>query len=97
MPYFKYYPNPFSQNCRFDYLLTRRAKSAVLKVYAVTGQLLKEIEGPAHTGANVIYWNGQNGQGHGVSSGIYIYRLEVTGSDARDQVIRKTGRVVRLK
>ena len=38
-----------------------------------------------HAGSHMVHWNGRDGTGHAVASGIYLYRLQV----ATDVRVRK--------
>ena len=62
----------------------------------VTGQLVKELKGQAHAGLNSLVWDGRNSGGAGTSSGVYIYRLEVTPQD-NGKPITSNGKLVRVK
>ncbi|MDI6739218.1 MAG: FlgD immunoglobulin-like domain containing protein [Candidatus Edwardsbacteria bacterium] len=93
----KLYPNPFNQQLRIDYVLTRAARAARVKVYAVTGQLVKELKGQAKAGLNSIAWDGRNNSGASVSSGVYIYRLEVTPKEQNQSLISRLGKIVRIR
>jgi hypothetical protein len=69
------YPNPFNPETNIDYGLPEDA-SVVLKVYNVLGQEIKTLvneQQPA--GYYSIMWDGTNGHGETVSTGVYIYRM----------------------
>ena len=83
-------PNPFrpSTHIRFD--LPQRAPVS-LKIFDVSGRLVRELVGqPMDAGRHAVLWDGRDGGGRRVSSGVYFYRFE-TGS------FRATKRMVLLK
>ena len=69
------YPNPFLAAATIEYQLPR-AGLVSLKVYNISGQLVKTlVDGERKAGYYSAVWNGRNGSGQGVSSGVYIVRL----------------------
>ncbi|MFH0733710.1 MAG: T9SS type A sorting domain-containing protein [bacterium] len=68
------YPNPFNPSTTISYSLKEPGEVRI-KLYSVTGQLIKTIiEGTKNKGFNETKIDFSN-----YSSGIYLYRLEVTG------------------
>ncbi|HSG27444.1 MAG TPA: T9SS type A sorting domain-containing protein [Candidatus Krumholzibacterium sp.] len=69
------YPNPF--NPRTTISFTLRSGGAVrLGIYDAAGRLVRRlIEGDRPEGTSVEYWDGLDGSGGRVASGVYIYRL----------------------
>jgi len=73
------YPNPFAQNITINYQLST-AGHVSLKVYNVTGQLVKTMfEGAALPGYYSQVWNGCDNNGRKLASGIYIMHLSSGG------------------
>ena len=71
------YPNPFNPSTEISYSL-REAATVSLEVFNVLGRRVTAIEeGTREAGIHRVTWNGTNGQGQAVSSGIYFYRLTV--------------------
>ncbi len=70
------YPNPFNPTTTISYSLANRAH-VQLKVYNVSGQLVRTLVDQVQTPAQVapITWDGTNNAGTQVSSGVYFYRL----------------------
>ncbi len=69
------YPNPFNPETMISYHL-KTNKSIHLAVYNALGQCVKELaSGHQSAGHYQILWNGTNGQGNPMSSGIYYVRL----------------------
>jgi V8-like Glu-specific endopeptidase len=78
------YPNPFNPSTTIRYTLAEEAR-VTLKVYNTLGQevatLVDEIQSPGYRAA---FWNGRNGAGETVTSGIYLYRIQA-GSIVRTE------------
>ena len=76
-------PNPFGDgSTRIEYSLNQSAQ-VTLKIYDVAGRLVKTInEGMRPEGRHFAVWNGLDGNGNQVSSGVYFYRLETNGLPA---------------
>ena len=85
------YPNPFGTSARpetrFVYYL-QQSSDLELKIFTLTGDLVfswdfKKAEHPAETSAGLhdgdIYWDGRNGLGQRVMSGVYLAYLSVDG------------------
>ena len=74
------YPNPFNPETWIPYQLSEESTVAV-KIYDVSGHLIRTIEG-GHKPMGyylprerAVYWDGRNGSGEPVSSGVYFYTL----------------------
>lgn len=77
-------PNPFNPSTSIQFTLGRRG-SARLEVYDARGARVRTLwSGVAAAGAHVRVWDGRDGDGNGVASGIYIARL-VTDDGVRTQ------------
>lgn len=72
-------PNPFNPSTTISFELTSAA-TAVLEVFDVNGRLVRRlINQDLPAGAHSARWNGVDGQGRSVASGVYFYRLVVDG------------------
>lgn len=60
-----------------------------LSVFDTQGRRVREIRDSASSGQRTILWDGKDGQGRPLSSGVYLFRIESGGEAA-------TGRVVKL-
>ncbi len=70
------YPNPFNGNTIIRYYLPRPS-AVILSVYDIQGRLIRTlVEGSQKAGWHQIHWDGRNGQGTPVSSGMYFYQLK---------------------
>ncbi len=69
------YPNPFNPSTTISFSLPS-AGEARLEVYNVQGQLVKTlVEGHLDAGTHQVVWDGTDGTGAEVASGVYLYRL----------------------
>jgi len=80
------YPNPFKDMTTFRFSPIQDAGDLVAKiqVFTLTGQPVKTIESEfmeSDQGVLTIQWDGRGDQGQQLSSGLYIYHLNVTGEN----------------
>ena len=72
------YPNPFNARTVIPYALKAESKVS-LSIYSITGELvttpLDEVNQPG--GDYRFIWDGADGKGQAVSTGIYVYQLRV--------------------
>jgi hypothetical protein len=84
------YPNPFNPETKIEYAL-KKTGHVTLYIYNVLGEKVKTLldqDQPA--GFYQINWDGKNDNGKPISSGIYLYKLEVNGfSEARKMLLLK--------
>ena len=85
-------PNPFNPVTTIRFVVPQGAnRNYSLKIYDVRGRLVRDLAaGQIGSGLQEVTWNGRNNGGTSVSSGIYLYRLEV-GAE------RLTGKMVLVK
>ena len=70
------YPNPFNAEATIAYTLPEAAQ-VKLTVFNVRGQAVRVLVRARQTaGRHKVQWNGRDGQGQAVSSGVYFLRLE---------------------
>lgn len=78
------YPNPFSNSTTIDFQL-ESTKKVNLTIFDMSGNQVKVMANQTYpSGSHSITWNGTDGNGRQLSSGIYFYVLK-----ADDQVISK--------
>lgn len=71
------HPNPFSRGTTVTYTLDKAAPVA-FEVFSVTGLRVLTIDrGVQPAGDHHFVWDGSDGAGHPVASGVYLYRLVV--------------------
>ncbi len=70
------YPNPFNVSTTIEYVISRPGRTTVI-LYNTLGQKVRTFfDAYQYPGRHFITWDGRNDDGHAVSSGIYIYRLQ---------------------
>ena len=74
------YPNPFNPTTTISYELPRNAKDAKIEIYNLKGQKIRTFPINRLTDSSIqqIVWNGKDENDKAVSSGIYLYRLNVS-------------------
>jgi hypothetical protein len=84
------YPNPFNPQTRIEYKLAKRGH-VTLRIYNILGGKVKTfLDQYQPAGSHTVNWDGKDDGGESVSSGIYLYRLEVDGlSQARRMLLLK--------
>ena len=76
------YPNPFNPTTTIRFGVPQEGK-VKLVIYNVLGQKVKELVNESRSaGYHTMIWNGRSDNGHIVSSGVYLYRLETTQGTA---------------
>lgn len=78
------YPNPFKDKTTFIYDLTQRVSSFKIKIYTVSGRLIRVLEegNVYNSGANMneggyheVTWDGRDQDGNFVANGVYFYKM----------------------
>jgi hypothetical protein len=84
------YPNPFNPETEIEYAL-KKTGHVTLYIYNVLGEKVKTLlDQNQPAGFYQINWDGKNDNGKPISSGIYLYKLEVNGfSEARKMLLLK--------
>ena len=71
------YPNPFNSTTTIIYILPKSG-NVFLEIFDITGRTVKSlVQHFQQAGAYRTAWNGKNDANKVVSSGIYLYRLQV--------------------
>ena len=91
------YPNPFEPGPKerrkgtiFAYFLTAQVDKLTLKIYTVTGRLVKAIDNlDAFAGYNEYHWNGLDEDDEEPSNGVYFYKLIAEKEKKRVEKIGK--------
>ncbi|MCF7792589.1 MAG: hypothetical protein K9N09_01975 [Candidatus Cloacimonetes bacterium] len=106
---FANYPNPVESNTlypenegrtRFTYVLTDDADEVYIKIYTVSGRLVKTFRDlPSAVGYHEfprsdIGWDCRDNKGHYLANGVYFYRITATKGNKR---IQKTQKMAILK
>ncbi len=73
------YPNPFNPETTISFS-SRDGGNARLAIYNMKGQLIRTLlDAEVNSGMHSAVWNGTDAQGTAVSSGLYLYRLDLNG------------------
>jgi hypothetical protein len=83
-------PNPFNPQTTINYTLDAPARAEIV-IYDASGAVVARLDdGVQPTGAHSITWDGRDGGGKPVASGVYFYRLEgLQATGARKMVLLK--------
>ncbi len=83
-------PNPFNPVTEIKYSLPSAGR-ARLAVYDARGRLLRVLfAGEQPAGPGSVSWDGRDGEGRAVASGVYLYRLETAaGTQAKRMLLIK--------
>ena len=73
------YPNPFNPETNIVFNILEESK-VELVIYNIKGQKIRSLLNDQITsGEHSIIWNGEDDSGKKVSSGVYLYKLQVNG------------------
>lgn len=75
------YPNPFTRDTTVTCELTKPAESLTVKIYTVTGRLIRELKTEAPAGFIKLEWDGKNDDGNEVANGVYFGKIIVKSDD----------------
>ena len=83
------YPNPFNPATEIKYSLAEAGK-VTLEIFNTLGQRVKMlVEENKVAGNYSAYWQGDDDQQGNVASGIYLYKLKITGSHFNKVFMKK--------
>jgi FlgD Ig-like domain len=72
------YPNPFNPETTITYNLSS-STTAELSIYNIKGELVRSFgKSRQEVGEHIIVWDGKDNQNHDLSSGMYLYKLNVS-------------------
>jgi len=73
------YPNPFNPSTTISFEVARKGAVSI-NVYNIKGQSVCVLADAVYdVGKHKVVWNGRDGAGHAVSSGVYFYQMRVEG------------------
>lgn len=78
------YPNPFTRNTTITCELTKPAESLTVKIYTLTGRLIRKLESEAPSGFIQLKWDGKDDDGNEVANGVYYGKMIVKSLDDED-------------
>ena len=71
------YPNPFNSSTRIEYDLPQTSRVSI-KIFNMQGQLVHTLVNQTKaSGHHSAIWDGRSDKGNIVSSGIYIYQIQI--------------------
>lgn len=80
-------PNPLSGSGGFSLSLPAAGRVR-LAIYSVTGQLIRTVgEGHLPAGHHQLFWDGRDGRGRPLSSGVYFFRADFDGFASRGRLV----------
>jgi flagellar hook assembly protein FlgD len=84
-------PNPFNPATTIHYDVARGGGEVTLQIFDAKGRLVRTlVDGSQSEGQKTATWNGLNGSGQQVATGVYFYRLRAQGfSQTRTMVLLK--------
>jgi hypothetical protein len=80
------YPNPFNPQTTLAFELATSGP-VTLKIYAVDGRLVATVhQGALRAGSHLYTWDGRNGRGQPVASGVYLAELRTPDGTQRTKL-----------
>ena len=74
-------PNPFNPSTTIPFTLAKSAEVS-LKIFNIIGQEVRTlVNGQKQAGQYQLQWDGKDDFGRPVASGIYFYKLSVSGGE----------------
>lgn len=81
-------PNPFTSATSLGFSLSHPAAPAELRIYDVTGRLVRGLAIPEGTASGEVEWDGRSAGGTDVAPGVYVVRLSAGRTDARTKILK---------
>jgi len=78
-------PNPAREVVKIGYSLGDKEKTGTLKVYSITGQLVKNLS--LNGGTGNLSWNMRDEAGRPVANGVYLLRLDASGLNLSERLV----------
>lgn len=90
------HPNPFRRETVFAYRLASRADRMTLKIYTVSGKLIRVFEDASMAAPDYheIAWDGSDDWGEPVANGVYFFRMTALQASLRREI---TGKIARTR
>lgn len=84
------HPNPASVGTDFCYILGTNADNVTIKIYTISGRLIKVIENASSKkGYNEELWDTRSEEGDKVANGTYFYKMTMKKDDKKIEEIGK--------
>ena len=78
------YPNPFPRKTVLTCELTAPADLLVVKIYTLSGRLIRELSTAATPGFLMMEWDGRDADGIEVANGVYYAKIQVKRDGEKD-------------
>lgn len=89
------FPNPFEDELRVYYRLTKRADQVRVRIYTLAGrEVFESTAAPGDADVNLFSWDGRDNTGNVVANGTYLLHLQAAGASGGSQA---TTRVVKMR
>ncbi|UCE27863.1 MAG: hypothetical protein JSW52_03665 [Candidatus Coatesbacteria bacterium] len=84
-------PNPFAgAGTYFTFVNSSHLDSAVVKIYTVTGKLIRKLETRGLApGYNELYWDGRDRDGDEIANGVYFYKVVARSGTDKCEIKQK--------
>lgn len=85
------FPNPMKNQTGFVFNLGGNSppSGCKIKIYTVSGRLVKIINSTVNIGFNIISWDGRDNEGDYIANGVYFYRMIIEGDAKVESPIQK--------
>ena len=84
------YPNPMNSETVFMFTIAGNLViDCKIKIYTVSGKLIKTINSPVNIGFNQVRWDGRDEDGELIANGVYLYKLVVEGDGKKETPVQK--------
>jgi hypothetical protein len=84
------FPNPMNSETIFMFSLAGNSVfDCKIKIYTVSGKLIKTLYAPVNIGFNRVRWDGRDDDGDAVANGVYLFKLIVEGDGKKETPIQK--------
>ncbi len=97
------YPNPFKDRTVFIYELTQRVENFKIKIYTISGRLIKILEEStiystgldiAEGGYHEILWDGRDENENFIANGVYFYKMIAQG---KNKTVSSIGKIAKAR
>lgn len=85
------YPNPMNTETKFIFNVAggTSTEKMKIKIYSVSGRIVKQIDAFATIGINSVTWDGRDEDGDFVANGTYFYRLVTENESFSETPVQK--------
>ncbi|MDP2302741.1 MAG: C25 family cysteine peptidase [Ignavibacteria bacterium] len=87
------YPNPFTEGTNFTFELTQVPDEVVIRIYTVSGRLIREIKTNSSINFNYLYWDGRDQDGDVIANGVYLYKVIARLGDKTEHITEKLAKI----